>query len=163
MTRRADAAARVVSLEEAAQQIRAWQAAGLSVAATGGAFDLLHEGHLHLLTRARGEANRLLVAIHEDDRVRRSRGAGRPVHPAHERAELLAGLTPVDLVTVASADDAGWIAECRPDVLVLSTDEGYPSPGAAELLLPPDTRAVCVPTIPSESSSTLLARAQASE
>jgi rfaE bifunctional protein nucleotidyltransferase chain/domain len=160
---RPDEACRVVSRADAVRQVRAWQASGLSVAATGGAFDLLHDGHLHLLTRARAEADRLLVAVHEDDRIRQARGAGRPVHPAHERAELLAALTPVDLVTTAPADDAAWIAECRPDVLVLSGDEPHVSPPAAELLLPADTRALYVAPVPSESTSTMIARARASE
>jgi rfaE bifunctional protein nucleotidyltransferase chain/domain len=162
MSRTSDGdACRVVDGADAVQQVRAWQAAGLAVAATGGAFDLLHDGHLHLLTRARAAADRLLVTVHEDDRIRQSRGAGRPVHPAHERAELLAALKPVDLVTIVPGDDAAWIAECRPDVLVLSSDDTYPSARAAELLLPPHTRAVYVAPVPSESTSTLIARAQA--
>lgn len=156
MSRRPDDGCRVVSRGDAVRQVRAWQASGLSVAATGGAFDLLHDGHLHLLTRARAEADRLLVAVHEDDRIRQARGAGRPVHPAHERAELLAALTPVDLVTTAPADDAVWIAECRPDVLVLSGDEPHPSPRAAELLLPADTRVVYVPPVPGASTTALI-------
>ena len=63
-----------MTLAAAAALVRAWQDAGERVAATAGAFDLLHEGHLHLLTQARAAADRLVVLVYDDGRVRQERG-----------------------------------------------------------------------------------------
>ena len=88
------------------------------MAFANGHFDLLHVGHLRYLRAARAEADALVVAINDDDFGRAaSRGPGRPLVPAAERAELLAALEPVDFVVVFSGDSpAPLLAELRPDV-----------------------------------------------
>jgi len=65
---------------------------GKRVVLTNGCFDLLHAGHVALLERARREGDLLVVALNSDASVRRLKGAGRPVVPEHERAELLLSL-----------------------------------------------------------------------
>lgn len=114
---------RVVGREACETQVRAWQADGLVVVFTNGVFDLLHPGHVRYLTAARAEGDRLVVAVNTDETVRAAKGADRPVHPAAERAELLAALRVVDLVTIFPEPTPAEIIEVvQPDVLVKGAD-----------------------------------------
>lgn len=65
-----------------------------------GCFDLFHVGHLRYLLGAAELADVLVVAINSDDQARRLKGEGRPHTPQHERAEVVAGLRCVDIVTI---------------------------------------------------------------
>lgn len=103
------------------------RAAGRRVALANGHFDLLHVGHLRYLEAARREADLLVVAINDDDSVARLKGPGRPVVPAAERAELLAGLAAVDFVVVFDGDSpAPLLDRIRPDVHCKGSDYGSP-------------------------------------
>lgn len=117
----------VVDLDELLRRAEAARAAGRTLAFANGHFDLLHVGHLRYLAAAAAEADLLVVGINDDDSVARLKGPGRPVVPAAERAELLAALEPVDLVTVFSGDTpAPLIERLRPDVHCKGTDYGSP-------------------------------------
>jgi rfaE bifunctional protein nucleotidyltransferase chain/domain len=110
-------------LERAAEARRR----GLTVALANGHFDLLHVGHLRYLRAAAEEADLLVVAINDDASVRRLKGPGRPIVPAAERAELVAGLEPVDLVVVFSGDSpAPLLGSLEPEVHCKGTDYGTP-------------------------------------
>src|SRR5438477_6611884 len=74
--------------------------AGRTIAFANGCFDLLHVGHVRYLRGAAAEADRLVVAVNDDATVAALKGAGRPVMPAAERAEVLAALASVDYVVV---------------------------------------------------------------
>jgi rfaE bifunctional protein nucleotidyltransferase chain/domain len=117
----------VLTLPELRERLRELKAAGQKVAFANGHFDLIHVGHLRYLRSARAEADALVVAINDDDSVERLKGPGRPVVPAAERAELLAGLEPVDFVVVFRGDSpAPLLAELQPDVHCKGTDYGSP-------------------------------------
>ncbi len=82
---------------------------------TNGVFDLLHAGHVRYLAAARAEGDYLVVAVNTDDTVRAAKGPDRPVHPAAERAELVAALQVVDLVTIfPEPTPADLIEACSP-------------------------------------------------
>ena len=92
-----------------------------------GHFDLLHVGHLRYLTAARREGDLLIVGVNGDGSVRRLKGPGRPLVPAAERAELVAALEPVDLVTVFEEDSPQeLLIRIRADVHCKGTDYGTP-------------------------------------
>jgi rfaE bifunctional protein nucleotidyltransferase chain/domain len=117
----------VVTLPELLARAAELRASGRTLALANGHFDILHVGHLRYLRAARAEADALVVAINDDDSVARLKGAGRPVVPAAERAELLAALEPVDFVVVFSGDSpAPLLAELAPDVHCKGTDYGTP-------------------------------------
>jgi D-beta-D-heptose 7-phosphate kinase/D-beta-D-heptose 1-phosphate adenosyltransferase len=102
---------------------RGWRAAGRRVVLTNGCFDLLHVGHLALLEAARRAGELLIVALNSDASVRRLKGAGRPIVPAAERAELLQALEPVDRVVVYEEDTPLEVVRALlPDVLVKGSD-----------------------------------------
>ena len=88
--------------EEAALAARmaADRDAGLTHAFANGCFDLLHVGHVRYLEAAKAEADRLIVAVNADASVQKLKGAGRPIMPDAERAELIAALGTVDYVVI---------------------------------------------------------------
>ncbi len=108
---------RVLDPDALAARVAELKRQGRTVAFANGHFDLLHVGHLRYLAAAAAEADVLVVGLNDDDSVARLKGPGRPIVPAAERAELLAALEPVDLVTVFCGDSpADLINRLRPEV-----------------------------------------------
>jgi D-beta-D-heptose 7-phosphate kinase/D-beta-D-heptose 1-phosphate adenosyltransferase len=86
------------------ERLGEWRRQGLRIGFTNGCFDLLHPGHIKLLTEARAACDRLIVGLNSDGSVTRLKGEGRPVQEVHARAEVLAALEAVDLVVVFEED-----------------------------------------------------------
>ena len=90
---------------------------------TNGVFDLLHPGHVDLLTAARARGDHLVVGVNTDDSVRRLKGPGRPVRSEAERAYVLAALESVDAVVMFGEDTPLELVKAiRPDVIVKGGD-----------------------------------------
>lgn len=118
---------RVVDELTLAPELERLRAAGRRIALANGHFDLLHVGHVRYLTAAAAEADVLVVALNDDDSVARLKGAGRPIVPAAERAELLAALAVVDFVVIFDGDTPGpLLARLRPEVHCKGPDYGTP-------------------------------------
>jgi rfaE bifunctional protein nucleotidyltransferase chain/domain len=99
------------------------RAEGRTIALANGCFDLLHAGHIRYLDAAAGEADVLVVAINDDESVRGLKGKGRPVLAAADRAELVAALRAVDLVTIFPEPTVTPLLEAlRPHVHCKGTD-----------------------------------------
>ena len=153
---------RVVSRADCTTQVRAWQAEGQVVVFTNGVFDLLHPGHVRYLTAARAEGDRLVVAVNTDETVRAAKGADRPVHPAAERAELLAALKVVDLVTIFPEPTPAEIIEAlQPDVLVKGADWPLDQIVGRETVWARGGRVVRVPTEVGHSTTGLIRKVRA--
>jgi len=109
--------------DELAEAVRRGRASGLTFAFANGAFDLLHVGHVRYLEAARREADRLIVAVNDDQGVRASKGPGRPVMRAEDRAELVAALRAVDYVVIFPESTVTLLLELlKPDVHCKGTD-----------------------------------------
>ncbi len=103
--------------------IRAARANGETVVMTNGCFDILHAGHVQYLTQARQLGDRLVVAVNDDESVRRLKGASRPVNPLAQRMAVLAGLEAVDWVVPFGEDTPErLICQVMPDMLVKGGD-----------------------------------------
>jgi D-beta-D-heptose 7-phosphate kinase / D-beta-D-heptose 1-phosphate adenosyltransferase len=114
---------KIVSLDELRLRLEPRRRAGHRIVFTNGCFDLLHAGHLQILTFARVQGDLLIVAINSDRSVRMIKGQGRPVYPATDRARLLAALQMVDYVVVFDDPRADKIVRgVRPDILVKGED-----------------------------------------
>jgi rfaE bifunctional protein nucleotidyltransferase chain/domain len=114
---------KIVSRDELERLVSDWRAAGDRVTLANGCFDVLHVGHVRYLCAARDLGGKLVVAVNADDSVRELKGAGRPVMPAAERAEILASLSDVDAVVIFSEKDVrAIIREIRPDFHAKGTD-----------------------------------------
>ena len=113
----------IVSESELVQEVARDRAAGRTVALANGCFDLLHVGHVRYLDAAAAEADRLIVAVNDDRSVAGLKGAGRPILPASDRAELVAALRGVDYVVVFGDPDVGrLLLLLKPDVHCKGTD-----------------------------------------
>ena len=96
---------------------------GERIVMTNGCFDILHAGHVLYLNQARRLGDRLIVAVNDDDSVRRLKGEGRPVNPLDRRMTVLAALESVDWVVAFSGDTPEQlICDIEPDLLVKGGD-----------------------------------------
>jgi rfaE bifunctional protein nucleotidyltransferase chain/domain len=129
------AAARIPAGTDAVGLARRVRAAGGTVVATGGCFDLLHAGHVSLLQAARALGDCLIVCLNSDDSVRRLKGHGRPLNHAADRAAVLAALGCVDAIAVFGEDTPGQVLDqLEPHVWVKGGDyDGRELPEAARL------------------------------
>jgi len=90
---------------------------------TNGCFDVLHAGHVAYLEEAKSLGDRLIVAVNDDDSVRRLKGEARPINALEDRLLVLAGLAAVDWVVPFSEDTpARLIESVLPEVLVKGGD-----------------------------------------
>ena len=113
----------LVTADELVDLVREAKARGERVVMTNGCFDILHAGHVAYLEEAKSFGNRLIVAVNDDDSVRRLKGATRPITPLEDRMAVLAGLAAVDWVVPFSEDTpAALIERILPDVLVKGGD-----------------------------------------
>ena len=109
---------------------------GERIVMTNGCFDILHVGHVAYLEEAKSLGDRLIVAVNDDDSVRRLKGEGRPINALEDRMLVLAGLAAVDWVVPFGEDTPrNLIASILPDVLVKGGDyEPEAIAGAKEVL-----------------------------
>jgi rfaE bifunctional protein nucleotidyltransferase chain/domain len=114
---------KIFSRRELREHIEQWRRAGERIVLANGNFDLLHVGHVRYLRGAKALGGKLVVAVNSDESVRALKGAGRPVMPAEERAEIVAALADVDAVVIFSELDVrALIREIRPDIQAKGTD-----------------------------------------
>lgn len=100
-----------------------WRQRSGRVVFTNGVFDLLHPGHVDILSAARALGDALVVGVNTDDSVRRLKGPGRPVRNENDRAHVLAALEAVDAVVLFDEDTPlELIRALWPDVLVKGGD-----------------------------------------
>lgn len=135
------------------------RAAGGTVVATGGCFDLLHAGHIALLRAARQLGDCLVVCLNSDDSVRRLKGPGRPVVGQRDRAQVLAAIGDVDAVVVFDEDTPERvIATLRPDVWAKGGDYEEEQLPEAAVLHEWGGQIVLLPYLEGRSTSSLLDR-----
>jgi rfaE bifunctional protein nucleotidyltransferase chain/domain len=134
------------------------------IALTNGCFDLLHIGHIRSLEHAASLADVLVVGLNSDDSVRALKGPGRPLVSADERAELIAALDCVDLVTVFSQATAEKLVEAvRPDVYVKGGDYVKSSLPEAAIVRSYGGQIALAPLVPGLSTTSILDRLRCNE
>jgi len=115
--------AKVATREQAAECAERWRLRGKRVGFTNGCFDLLHPGHVSLLSQAKAACDVLVVGLNSDESVQRLKGPTRPVQSETARATVLASMAPVDLVVIFGEDTPEQLIKAlRPDVLVKGAD-----------------------------------------
>src|SRR6185369_11890276 len=92
--------AAIVDMQELLAWVRESRARGQTIAFANGCFDVLHVGHVRYIQASAAEADRLIVAINDDESVRQLKGQNRPILPASARATLVAALRGVDKVVI---------------------------------------------------------------
>jgi rfaE bifunctional protein nucleotidyltransferase chain/domain len=113
----------ILSEEQLVDAVARDRAAGKTIAFANGCFDLLHVGHVRYLHAAAAEADRLIVAVNDDESVAALKGENRPIMPAADRAELVAALRGVSYVIVFSGRTVEHLLRLvQPDVHCKGTD-----------------------------------------
>jgi rfaE bifunctional protein nucleotidyltransferase chain/domain len=134
--------------------------AGRTVVFTNGCFDILHVGHLRYLEAAKALGDVLVVGVNSDASVRRlNKGPERPVVGESERAEMVAGLKPVDYVVIFNEDTpVETIEVLRPDIHVKGGDYAPDDLPEAATVRGYGGRVVIVPFVPGASTTEILAK-----
>jgi D-beta-D-heptose 7-phosphate kinase / D-beta-D-heptose 1-phosphate adenosyltransferase len=133
----------------------------LRIGFTNGCFDLLHPGHVKLLSEARAACDRLIVGLNGDASVRRLKGEGRPLQEVHARAEVLAALEAVDLVVVFDQDTPlELIRRVRPKVLAKGGDYRREEVVGHELVESDGGEVILIDLMPGFSTSKIVRRSR---
>jgi D-beta-D-heptose 7-phosphate kinase/D-beta-D-heptose 1-phosphate adenosyltransferase len=135
------------------------RSAGKRLVLTNGIFDLLHEGHVSLLRRARCLGDLLVVALNTDESVRGLKGEGRPINNVEERRALLEALGCVDQVIVFDGPSAASVVRAvRPDVYVKGDDHEIERLPEAVLARQLGARLVSMPRVHAVSTTQIIDR-----
>lgn len=118
-----DNRSKVLDREKLISEVERRRSAGEQIILSNGCFDLFHVGHIRYLAGAKALGGILVVAINSDRQVRELKGSGRPFMPENERAEIVAALECVDLVTIFDEPTVTeTILAIRPDIHTKGTD-----------------------------------------
>ena len=138
-----------------------YKTSGQKVVFTNGCFDILHAGHVRYLTEAKKLGDILIVGLNSDESVRQLKGEDRPVNPAEDRAEVLAGLRSVDHVVVfddATAEEL--VRQIQPDIYVKGGDYSLDRLPEATIVAAYGGRTVLVPMVEGRSTTNVIRRLQ---
>jgi D-beta-D-heptose 7-phosphate kinase/D-beta-D-heptose 1-phosphate adenosyltransferase len=145
-------------------RIADWCGEGLRIGFTNGCFDILHPGHVKVLTAARAACDRLIVGLNSDASVKRLKGESRPVQDERSRAEVLAALEAVDLVAIFDEDTPlQLITQIRPSVLVKGGDYTREQVVGHEIVAAQGGEVLLIDILPGHSTTSLVARAQSGQ
>jgi rfaE bifunctional protein nucleotidyltransferase chain/domain len=153
----------VLDHDDLARRLKGLKAGGKRVVVTNGCFDLLHVGHVRCLQDAARRGDCLVVALNSDSSVRKLKGAGRPIQPQDERAEIVAAITGVDYVTLFEEESVGpLLRRLRPTMLAKGTDYNGENLPERDVLAEIGAELIVVGDPKGHSTRDLLKRAHAS-
>lgn len=116
-------AERIYTIDYLQQQVRRWHLINKTIAFTNGVFDILHEGHIKILSQAASFADVLVVALNSNASVKRLKGSSRPVNSQQSRSLIMASLIMVDAVVIFEEDTPLEVIKIiKPDVLIKGGD-----------------------------------------
>ena len=142
------------------ERLAEWR--GLRIGFTNGCFDLLHPGHVRLMTEARAACDRLVVGLNSDASVKRLKGNDRPVQDQQARAEVLAALEAVDLVVIFEQDTpVDLIRRVKPTVLVKGADYRIDEVVGRDIVEAYGGKVVLVDLVPGYSTTAIVQRSAA--
>lgn len=147
----------VVSATDLAQTLFDLKQQGKRVVTTNGCFDVLHVGHLRYLQAARQVGDLLVVLLNSDLSTQLLKGPKRPIVPEAERAELLAGMSCVDFVTLFDETSPEKLLEqLQPSIHVKGGDYTEETLPEAPLLKRIGTQMVFIPFIQGKSTTNVI-------
>jgi D-beta-D-heptose 7-phosphate kinase / D-beta-D-heptose 1-phosphate adenosyltransferase len=151
---------KLLPLPVALDHIARWRRGGLRIGFTNGCFDILHPGHVALLTQARSHCGRLVVGLNSDASVRRlNKGPNRPINNEAARAAVLSSLAPVDMIVIFDQDTPrDLITAIRPDVLVKGADYRRDQVVGADIVDAYGGKVVLADIVPGFSTTATIAR-----
>ncbi len=152
---------KIVAAGDLTARLSGWRHEQLRVGFTNGCFDILHPGHVKVLTAARATCDRLIVGLNSDGSVKRLKGPDRPVQNERARAEVLAALEAVDLVVIFEEDTPIRLIEAiRPSTLVKGGDYTREQVVGNEIVAAHGGDVVIVDILQGHSTTSLVERAR---
>ncbi|MEH2483733.1 D-beta-D-heptose 7-phosphate kinase/D-beta-D-heptose 1-phosphate adenosyltransferase [Nitrobacteraceae bacterium AZCC 2146] len=152
---------KIVSAADLDAQLAEWRKQQLRIGFTNGCFDILHPGHVKVLTAARATCDRLIVGLNSDASVKRLKGQDRPVQDERARAEVLAALEAVDLVVIFEEDTPlKLITQITPATLVKGGDYTREQVVGHEIVTAHGGEVVLVDILQGFSTTSLVERAR---
>ncbi|HKC63407.1 MAG TPA: adenylyltransferase/cytidyltransferase family protein [Pyrinomonadaceae bacterium] len=150
---KAHAASRILDRNRLIARVAIARKQGARIVLANGCFDILHVGHIRYLEGAKALGDVLVVGVNSDEQVRAQKGLGRPLVPERERAEVIAALRAVDLVTIFTEPTVTeLLLSIRPDFHAKGTDYTEESVPERDVVRSYGGR-VCIVGDPKEHSS----------
>ncbi|MHB1922706.1 MAG: D-glycero-beta-D-manno-heptose 1-phosphate adenylyltransferase, partial [Chitinophagaceae bacterium] len=144
------------SLEALIKQVQIWKFQGQKIVFTNGCFDILHYGHIQLITQAASLGNKLIIGLNADVSVKKLKGPNRPIFQESTRAKMLASLLLVDGVVLFKEETPEILIQTLlPDVLVKGGDYSLTSIVGANSVLENGGRVEIIPLIPGLSTTNI--------
>ena len=114
---------KIITTDNLVLKVSQWKKNKMKVAFTNGCFDILHLGHLEILTKSKEFGDRLIVAVNSDESVRKLKGKERPINDFQTRSNMLASFSFVDYVVEFSDDTPKKLIQIiKPDFLIKGGD-----------------------------------------
>ena len=137
--------------------IKQWKKTGDTVVFTNGCFDIIHRGHIEILSAAKEKGNHLVVGLNGDQSVTRLKGNDRPLQPFEDRAMILDAIESVDMVVGFEENTpAKIILHFLPDILVKGGDYTTDTIVGADTVIANGGTVEIIPLIPEKSTTALL-------
>ena len=114
---------KIFDLDSLKNQVLAWKKNGCKVVFTNGCFDIMHRGHIEVLSKSSDLGEKLIVGLNSDLSVQKLKGKDRPIIDENSRAIALAALSFVDAIVLFSEDTPiNLINTLTPDILAKGGD-----------------------------------------
>ena len=149
---------KILKTESELQQIlNKWRLEKKSVVFTNGCFDILHLGHIKLLSESKKLGDKLIVGLNTDNSIKKLKGINRPINNKHYRSTMLSSLSFVDLIVFFSdPNPIKLIQKIHPDVLTKGSDYNAESIVGADIVLNYGGVIKLIPLIPDLSTTALI-------
>jgi D-beta-D-heptose 7-phosphate kinase/D-beta-D-heptose 1-phosphate adenosyltransferase len=152
---------KILNSDQLKHQVRRWKLLGKKIVFTNGCFDILHKGHMEILSQAAASGDMLVVGVNSDQSVKHLKGEGRPVNDESFRALMLASLTIVDAVVIFDEPTPlQLIQNTEPDVLLKGGDYSLGQIVGAEEVIKNGGEVKIVPLVKGYSTTALIEKIQ---
>ena len=152
---------KILDSDQLKHQVRRWKLLGKKIVFTNGCFDILHKGHMEILSQAAASGDMLVVGVNSDHSVKHLKGEGRPVNDESFRTLMLASLTIVDAVVIFDEPTPlQLIQNTEPDVLLKGGDYSLDQVVGAEEVVKNGGEVKIVPLVKGYSTTALIEKIQ---
>jgi rfaE bifunctional protein nucleotidyltransferase chain/domain len=123
---------KVANIQEVKQIAKDLQTNQKAIVLAGGCFDLLHQGHLTFLQKAKEQGDFLIVLLESDQAIKQRKGENRPIHTQTQRADALAALNSVDVIVclphfTTDAEYDNLVLSIKPAIIATTAGDQYRS------------------------------------
>ncbi len=130
---------------------------GLKIVATNGCFDILHIGHIRNLQKAKTMGDTLIVGVNSDSSVKKLKGEDRPLNNENNRAEVLAALSCVDIVTIFNNLTAEqFLEQVKPNIYIKGGEYDLDSLPEAVLVRKYGGSVISIPMVEGSSTTNII-------